>query len=347
MQFMKTAVIISYRLGGADGVSIEASKWAWALGELGIAVRLVAGSGPEGVDVIPGLGLEPGEPVNERLLHDALSDADLVVVENLCSLPLNPTAGEAVAKVLRGRRALFHHHDLPWHRADTAGRSAPPDDPAWRHVTISHHHAIELAERGITAHVLYNRFDLSPPPGSRAATRRTLDISEDEIVILQPTRALPRKNVPAGIALAEDLKATYWLTAAAEDGYAGELERLLARTSARVLRGQGPGSIHDAYAAADLVVLPSTWEGFGNPIVESIAHRRPLVLGTYPVAAEIRSLGFSFPTPDDSHAVHGLLAESSDAKEARIDAHLALARQYFDLERLPEALAGILTEFDR
>ena len=38
-----TAVQLSYRLGGADGVAVEASKWEWALHELGFAVRRVAG----------------------------------------------------------------------------------------------------------------------------------------------------------------------------------------------------------------------------------------------------------------------------------------------------------------
>src|ERR1035441_9126819 len=43
---------------------------------------------------------------------DALSVADLVLVENLCSLPLNPLAGEVVAATLRGRPAILRHHDL-------------------------------------------------------------------------------------------------------------------------------------------------------------------------------------------------------------------------------------------
>ena len=38
--------MISFRLGGEDGVAVEAAKWAGALGLLGWAVRSVAGGGP-------------------------------------------------------------------------------------------------------------------------------------------------------------------------------------------------------------------------------------------------------------------------------------------------------------
>ena len=55
---------MSFRLGGADGVAVEARKWAWALGELGFEVRRVAGAiedagHPDDV-VLPGLGIDAG-----------------------------------------------------------------------------------------------------------------------------------------------------------------------------------------------------------------------------------------------------------------------------------------------
>ena len=37
------AAVVSFRLGMADGVSVEAAKWAAALGRLGWTVRTVAG----------------------------------------------------------------------------------------------------------------------------------------------------------------------------------------------------------------------------------------------------------------------------------------------------------------
>src|SRR5579859_785301 len=95
------AAVVSFRLGGTDGVSIEARKWAWALGRLGFAVVTVAGAGPVS-RLVPGLSMgpgvasdEPAPPLDRAALADALSDADLLIVENLCSLPLNPEASAA------------------------------------------------------------------------------------------------------------------------------------------------------------------------------------------------------------------------------------------------------------
>jgi len=333
--------IISYRLRGVDGVSVEAEKWAWAVEQLGHQVRRIAGAPGEGVRVVEGLGIEPAEHVDAAGLDQALAGVDVAVVENLCSLPLNPEATRAVAEALRGRPAVLRHHDLPWHRSDTTSFGPPPSDPAWRHVTINLTHAAELAAVGIDALVLYNRFDIDPPQGDRASTRAALGFGEGERVVLQPTRALRRKNVPGGLALAEALGATYWLTAAAEDGYGAELAAVLAGSTVPVLRGQGPGTIHDAYAACDLVVLPSTWEGFGNPVIESVTHHRPLALGSYPVAREIREMGFDFLSPDDPDVVRRALDHPDGIV---LESNLALARRCFDLADLPGELTPLLAD---
>lgn len=331
--------IVSYRLGGADGVSIEAEKWAWALESLGWAVRRIAGSGPPGVEVVDGLDIDAAEPVDEEALRSALAGCDLVVVENLCSLPLNPAAGTAVAAALRGRPAIMRHHDLAWQRPDTAHLGAPADDPAWRHVTINELNRRELAEHGIDAACLYNRFPVDPPKGDRAATRAALGIEPGERVLLQPTRAIRRKNVPGGLAFAEALGATFWLTAAAEDGFAAELEEILAAASVRVLRGQGPGTIDDAFAACDAVVLPSTREGFGNPAIEAATHLRPLVLGRYPVAAELLATGLVAFDLEDAIPL-GLWLDHPD--DELLEHNLEVARAHFDLADLPDEIDAIV-----
>ena len=254
--------IVSFRLGGSDGVAVEARKWETALSSLGFSPTTVAGEGP--VDhLLPGLAIAADAAPSPHEVNDALADAELVVVENLCSLPLNEGAAAVVARCLRGRRAILHHHDLPWQRPQYARCPPPPDDPAWAHVTVNELSRGQLALWGIEAHVVRNAFDVDPPAGDRDGTRRLLEMGHDDLVVLQPTRALPRKNVAGGLDLAEALGATYWLLGPAEDGFGPELERLVAEARCPVRLGHGPGpralAMTDAYAACDLVALPSTW----------------------------------------------------------------------------------------
>ncbi len=227
-----------------------------------------------------------------------LDAGDLTVVENVCSLPLNLAAARAVAAAVAQTRSrvVFHHHDLPWQRPQTAGvTDLPPTPPGALHVTINARSREELAARGIDAVEITNAFDVDAAPGRRDATRAALGFAADEVVVLQPARAIPRKNVPAALAFAEALDAlvrprrvVFWLTGPAEDDYQAELDRLLAGASVRIHLGLGPTPA-DAYAAADVVAFPSTVEGFGNPVIESVIARRPLVVGHYPVLDEILS----------------------------------------------------------
>jgi glycosyltransferase involved in cell wall biosynthesis len=334
--------ILSYRLGMADGVSVTAAQWETALRRLGARVTTVAGEGNADV-LLPGLAVHSAEPPSHSQLAAALDDADLVIVDNVCSLPMNRAVGEAVADHLVGRPAVLRHHDLPWEREQYAGLTSwPRDDPAWRHVTVNELARRDLAERrGIAATTVYHGFDERPCPRRRAAVRARLGVSGPGPLVLQPTRAIPRKNVEVGLALAESLNGTYWLTGPAEDGFAARLERLLGRAAVPVLRGlPGRTSMAAAYAACDVVVLPSSWEGFGLPLVESALHRRPLVVGEFPVARELGALGFSWFSTEDRDALRRWLA---DPDPALIDHNEALARRHFGMDALVRRLDLLLS----
>jgi hypothetical protein len=346
------AALVSFRLGGRDGVSIESAKWAAALSLLGWRVRTVAGAGP--VDTkLEGLAIDAPVAPSRREVDEALAPFDLVIVENLCSLPLNPAAAAVVAAACAGRPAILHHHDLAWQRPQLAHLPPPPDDPAWAHVTINDLSRRQLAARGMTATTMYNRFDPDPPAGNRVGLRRALGVAPGTRLLLQPTRALARKNVGAGLALTAAVGGTYWLLGPAEDGYGPELDRLVEGAACPVLLGtnggggadgaEGPDgvawTIDDAYAACDVVLLPSTWEGFGNPALESATHRRPLAIGRYPVASELAGFGFRW---FDS-AVPAALSAWLDDPDVELMAHNhRIAARHFNLADLPERLDGLL-----
>ena len=313
----------------------------WAGGSI-----TVAGSGP--VDVrLDGLAMDAPEPPGAGELVDALAPADLVVVENLCSLPLNPPAAALVATVCTGRPTVLHHHDLPWQRPHLAHLPPPPDDPSWAHVTINELSRRELALRGIFATTIYNSFDPDPVTADGDAVgvgvRQALGVPRHARLLLQPTRALARKNVAGGLALATAVGGTYWLLGPAEDGYGPELDRLVAGGACPVLLGAAaakvPLPIADAYAACDVVLLPSIWEGFGNPSVESATYRRPLAIGPYPVAAELAAFGFRW---FDSAEPAPLAAWLDDPDTELLDHNQRIAREHFNLADLPGRLAAVI-----
>jgi mannosylglucosylglycerate synthase len=354
------ATFVSFRLGGTDGVSVEAAKWAGAFEALGYSTRRVAGAiagelGPDDV-VLPGLALD-GATTDDDVprLAGALDGSDLVVVENIASLPVNEHASRVVAEALARTDApvVFHHHDLPWQRRAFShlGDEFPPRLPGALHVTINQRSRRELAARGFEqVAVVVNRFDFDALSGERAAIRAQFGFRDDELVVLQPSRAIERKNVPGALRYATSLTRVYadrpvhyWLTGPAEDDYDATLERLLPQASTPVTVGRAPTAA-DAYAASDVVILPSTWEGFGNPTIESIAARRPLVVFPYPVLAEIAATGLRFFSVHDAAMLARFLRDTPEARERFYDVNLRRARLTYSLADLPKDLDQLLRE---
>ena len=375
---MPLAVLVSFRLGGPDGVSVQAGTWGRALRDLGFGLRRVAGEltdGPGPGDVVvPGLavaveaapgpdGQRPATAVapDPAELHAALDGAAVVVVENLLALPLNLAAARVLAAVLTDRlrdgvRVLLHHHDLAWQRPETAHvKELPPRLPGAIHVAINDFSRQELSERGIEAVTVRNAFDLDAASGRREETRAALGLGPDEVLVLQPTRAIARKRIPDALRLTEGLAerlarpVRYWLPGPAEDGYAAVLRQVLDGARVPVLRQHpselslpgAPAGMADAYAACDLVVFPSTeGEGFGQPVIESVAAGRPLAVARYRALDEILALGFQFLPAGDPAAVAEALLRPDPGVAQR---NLELARRHFSLAALAGHLRRLLS----
>ena len=272
-----------------------------------------------------------------------------MIVDNLCSLPLNVDAARATAAAAaQSPRVLFRHHDLPWQRRTLKHLEDdfPPRDPAsGMHAPINLRSRRELEARGYEhATTIHNYFAFDEPAGDRTQTRKQFGFADDEFVLFQPARAIERKNVPGGLRfaqrlqqLAPDLKVRYWLSGPAEDGYAPTLERILERSPVPMTMGRAPTAA-DAYAAADLVVIPSTWEGFGNPVLESIAHRRPAAVFPYPVLAELVAAGVRVFSTEAPETLVKFFADTAETRARYHDVNIHRARISFDIAELPGAI---------
>ena len=95
-----------------------------------------------------------------------------------------------------------------------------------------------------------------------------------------------------------------------------------------------------AYAACDAVVLPSSWEGFGLPLIESALHRKPIAVGDFPVARELEAFGFRWFDASDPTALKSFLA---DPDPALLDHNEAIAHAHFGIDALARRLDLLLS----
>ncbi len=349
-----TAAMLSFRLGGSDGVSIVARFWARILTNNGWDVVTIAGEGP--VDrIVSGLEIGAVSPPMFGDVEASVDDADLVIVENLLTIPMNLPASAVVAEVLRGRAALIHHHDPPWQRPRFEHvTELPLDDPEWQHVTINRLTERQYADRGITAHTIYNPFDTHEPAGDRERERKRVlgDLGmtdHDPVLISHPVRAIERKNVPLALDICRQLAAdtgraaVYWLPGPTEEGYDATLQQLVSNAGLPVIRST-PTSMPDLYAASDLVVFPSKWEGFGNVPVEASIHRRPVVVGDYPVAHELAELGFEWFSPSDrAEIAHAVTDPSAYADQA--DRNHGVVDEFLSVKVVGDQMKSLFAQF--
>jgi glycosyltransferase involved in cell wall biosynthesis len=233
----------------------------------------------------------------------------------------------------------------------------PPDLPNIRHASINSLAAAHLrARRGLDSMVVPNVFDFERPrprphPAMRRRMRAELGMGERGLLVVQPTRVVPRKGIELAIELVgrlQDPDAALLITSPAGDeglDYLVELERHAERAGVRLtyaadrfepdLEGRrlGPAhTLHDAYLAADLVTYPSLHEGYGNALIEAIFYGKPVVVNRYPVyVADIAPLGVEFIeidgriTDETVAAVRAVLANPQ--RQARI------ARRNYDIAR--------------
>jgi len=412
-------MLVHYRVGENDGVSLEMEKWRKVLQRMGHRVTYLAGSlGNEGGYEIPSirydhhenavihsLAFERGElPEREFIkrfaqyketikseVAEAIRDfeVDLLIINNIWSLAHNLAAGVAFAELVESLKlkVVAHHHDFYWER-DRYAKSQypfvksiletyfPPHNRFIKHVVINLPAREELRRRGIDAKVIPNVFDFDQPPWTtdefNTDLRKTLGISNNDLVFLQATRIVPRKAIELsldflslfqreclrdlagktiynGRKVTKSSRAILLLAGQPEDpDYLFKLKKHGEKVGTTMVeafhliqssRSTSPKryDLWDAYAVSDVVMYPSIMEGWGNQFIEGIFCRKPLVVFEYPVfVSDILPLGFWYISLGREYStVEGLACIQSKVMERAVR---SLCKAMTDMEKTREKL---------
>ena len=299
----------------------------------------------------------------------AEAGVDVLMPQNASAIPMQLPLGLAIARHIAkdATPTVAHHHDFSWERerfwpnavGDVLEEAFPPVLPAVSHLVINSLAAAELQRRtGAVARVLPNIMDFAnaPTPGDGATFRTAAGLATNDVVILQPTRMIPRKGIEDTIELAHrlaDPAIRVVVTHPEPDEGAAYVELLMARAEqARVdfrvvgVDASSATELADAYAAADLVTYPSRIEGFGNAILETFFFRRPLLVNRFDVyRADIGPRGVQAIEMDGEltkevvSAAAEWIADPSRWSDA-VDTNYDIGRRYFSYE----VAAGVLSE---
>ena len=365
--------ILSTRLSGSDGVSLEARKWSAILRQMGHELYYCAGELDADLkgSLIPRMHFLDAEiqeiqrdifcleckskEVSQRIadirqqLYADIKDfisvyhVELLIVENALSIPMNVPLAMALTDLIEDLRlpTIAHHHDFMWERErfavswmdDELEQLFPPALPNIQHVVINSLAREQLQQRrGLHAEIIPNVFDFENfhygLDSDHIGFRQTLGISDEDWMMLQPTRIIPRKGIEFAIELVRrmrlpanrhsmrerDVKLVLSHPSGDEgDAYFAALKQqaqesdvpLIYAADKIAIGGRGPKisgkfQLWDAYLNADFVTYPSLIEGFGNAFLESVFFRLPLLIKRYEVfVRDIEPLGFDLVKFDD------------------------------------------------
>ncbi len=318
-------------------------------------------------------------------LYDFVNRFDLrvLVFENVLTIPMHVPLGVAIARFLSETHmpCIAHHHDFYWERTryavnavnDYLDMAFPPRDHDLQHAVINLTAQEELAHRkGVAATLTPNVFDFETPPAPAddyvADIRAELGLAAGDVIILQPTRVVPRKGIELAIKLVERLENPHYkLVVTHEAGDEGlEYRTMLAHyaqdcgvdlrflaTRVSDVRhmdrfGKKLYTLWDIYRQAALVTYPSLYEGFGNAFLEAVYFKLPVVVNRYAIfVRDIEPKGFRCPV-FDGYVTDAVVAEvrrlleDADYRRRQVTHNFKIAAQHYSYAELRRSLRSLL-----
>ena len=324
----------------------------------------------------------------KRTLYEFVKrfEIDILVVENALCMPMHIPLGVALTHFIAetGIPTIAHHHDFYWERdrfavnavGDFLQMAFPPALPSIHHVTINSFAQQDLAHRkGVSSTLVPNvlNFEQAPkePDPFGADFREAIGLKPGDILVLQPTRVVPRKGIEHSIRLLKRLgDPRLKLVVTHESGDEGvDYQHVLlelAQQEGIDLRfvhtcvaeqrksdesGNKVYALEDVYPHADLVTYPSLYEGFGNALLEAFYFRKRVLVNRYSIfISDIEPKGF------EVIAMNGVLTRTvvervrrvlndPEYRQRMVDHNFELAKQFFSYSVLRRKLRAIICSF--
>jgi starch synthase (maltosyl-transferring) len=210
--------------------------------------------------------------------------------------------------------------------------------------------------------VIANSVDPGPYDQTSALPRAAIGVPADAHLALFVGRLTPQKGLPVLLDAAARVAAARgdWHLALVGDG--PERDRLLERTQSSPIlaeRVHWLGRRDDIPAllkSADLLVLPSLWEGMPNVVLEAMAARRAVVATAVEGTTDLvvpGQTGWLVP-PGDPGSLAGALLDAAadpdrlrrfgDAGRARVESHYTIPRMVEAYQNLWACVLGLSVE---
>ncbi len=312
---------------------------------------------------------------------------DLIIAENCLAIPMNIPLGLALTEYIAetGIPTIAHHHDFSWERPrffvnavqDFLQMAFPPSLHSIQHIVINSEADRELSYRtGLSPIVIPNVLDFKKKPPSinhfNNDVRKAFGLEEDDLFIMQPTRMVARKGIEHTVEVVSRLKnpkAKLVITHSTSDegdayekrilSYAEHLgvpliikPEVIGDKRGRTSDGKKIYTLWDVYPHADLIAYPSTYEGFGNALIEAIYFRKPILVNQYSAyVMDIKPYGFKviemvgYVTDKVIDEINAILHDK-DSYNENAEKNFELAARFFSYEVLRRKLRSILVNFE-
>jgi len=193
-----------------------------------------------------------------------------------------------------------------------------------------------------------DRAFFSEAPNARARGRADWRIPDDAFVVLHVGSTVERKNVPLVIHTVARLRAeadAYLLQVGGR--FSNDQQQLIERLGLRRFVRTAPladeSTLRRAYRAADVLLFPSLYEGFGYPVIEAFASGLPVVTSGAGGLKEVGGDAVVVVEGRDPGAYVAALESLSDdplRREELVERGRALART-FTWQRTAEQTADV------